>query len=260
MVGIRAISLLALLAVVCSRRDAETQSRGVMRSGGQDEAQTLGSFDPKESAALFVGVRSFPHDPTLNDVRYAVDDAIDLAFVLALDPRVHLVEPAHIILALSGDPQKAESRQNLQRLIAAGATVRSAAQVDILSALEEQANAAGSKGILVFAFATHGVSYEGTQYLLNATSVLRHRETTLSESKIREIASQSDAARSLILVDACRERLSGGVRSGGPDPRSAASLIQAMSGIAARWCFPRQPRASTPTTMTGAATVFSAPR
>lgn len=144
---------------------------------------------------------------------------------------MRLINPARVILALSGDPQKPESKQNLYRLVAAGAKVRSAGGTDILNALDEQASTAGRDGILVIAFATHGVSYDGTQYLLNATSALRHRETTLSESKIREIASRSDATRSLVLVDACRERLRDDQRSGGSDLRSAASLVEAMANV-----------------------------
>lgn len=192
-------------------------------------AAAADEFDTTQSAALFVGVRQFPYDTTLADVRYAVDDAIDLAFLLAMDGRVRLIDPSRMILALSGNPQKLESQQNLERLVAAGAQVRSAGQADVLTALDEQARKAGKSGVLVLAFATHGVSYDGTQYLLTASSVVRHRETMLSESKIRDIASKSDATRCLILVDACRERLSADRRSGGPDVRSAASLIQAMS-------------------------------
>src|SRR5258706_448855 len=83
-------------------------------------AETSG-FDRSQSAALFVGVRHFTHDENLTEVRYAVDDAVDLAFVFALDHNVHLVEAGRVVLALSGDPQKPESRQKLAALRAAGA-------------------------------------------------------------------------------------------------------------------------------------------
>lgn len=219
---IRWVPLLAIAAAVLA------DTRGVQPPAAK-AAAAIETFDPKQSAALFVGVREFPYDGALAEVRYAVDDAIDLAFVFTLDERVRLVEPSRVILALSGKPQKPESRQNLDRLVAAGAKVRSAGQADILIALQEQANAAGKGGLLVVSLATHGVSYEGMQHLLTATSVLAHREMSISESKIRDIASRSDAARSLILVDACRERLVGDRRNGEPDRRSAASLIRAMS-------------------------------
>lgn len=193
------------------------------------DTRTVEPFDVKESAALFVGVRDFPYDRDRAEVRFAVDDAVDLAFVVAFDERVRLVEPARMILALSGEPQKAESKRSLERLVTAGAQVRPAGLTDVLTALDEQKREAGRKGVLVIAFATHGMSIDGTLHLLTATSLLRHHETTISENKIRDV-SRSDAGRSLILLDACRERLHAGERSTTHDPRSAAPLIRAMAG------------------------------
>ena len=219
-----------LTGTICWLCDATADSRGV-RPLAADKSQAVEAFDPDQSAALFVGVRRFPYDPTLAEVRYAVDDAVDLACVLALGEQVRLVDPSRVILALSGEPQKPDSRRSLERLVAAGAQVRSAAGPDVLNALDEQSRAAGAKGVLIFAFATHGFTREGTQYLLSATSILRHGEGAISESEIRDIASQSDAARSLILIDACRERLTEDRRSSGPDARSAAALLRAMDGV-----------------------------
>lgn len=229
MVRVRIVLLLAVAAVVCSASIAGGGSRGVRTLPKEGQGDALETFDPQQSAALFVGVRRFPDDKTLAEVRYAVDDAVDLAFLLAMDAKVPLINPGRVVLALSGEPQKPESRQNLNRLVAAGARVRFAGQTDVLNALDDQARAAGRNGLLLIAFATHGVSSEGTQYLLTATSVLRHRETTLSENEIRDIASRSDAARSLILIDACRERLTDDRRNGAPDLRSVAPLIRAMA-------------------------------
>ena len=223
--------ILAIAIAVWLCGEAPADSRGAKIPSGEPQERRVEPFDPGQSAALFVGVREFTYDTTLAEVRYAVDDAVDLAFVLALDERVRLIEPGRVVLALSGKPQKRESQHNLDRLIAAGAKVRPAAQGDVLTALDEQARAAGRNGLLVIAFATHGVSFDGTQYLLMASSVLRHRETTLSESKIRDIASRSEAARSLVLIDACRERLVEDQRNGAPDVRSAASLFRAMADV-----------------------------
>src|ERR1700686_2757436 len=87
--------------------------------GRPSEADVSGGFDPAQSAALFVGVRDFTYDETVTEVRYAVDDAVDLAYVLAIGGKPHLVEPGRVILALSGDPQKPRSQQKLEALIAA---------------------------------------------------------------------------------------------------------------------------------------------
>lgn len=223
------IFLLGLASVRWAEVGAIDDSRGVQPLRTETTPLAVDTFDRKESAALFVGVRLFPYDKTLADVRYAVDDAVDLAFVLALDDRVRLIDADRVVLALSGEPQKPESQRNLKRLVAAGAQIRAAGQADILTALDEQARAVGKHGVLVITFAGHGVSFDGTQYLLTATSVLRHRETAVSESKIRDIASKSAADRTLILIDACRERLRDDQRNGEPDKQSAASLIRAMA-------------------------------
>jgi hypothetical protein len=82
------------------------------------EGQT--AFDPQQSAALFVGVRRFTHDE-ISEVRYAVDDAVDLAYVFALERRTHLVTAERVVLAISGRPEKPESHQRLRELEQAGA-------------------------------------------------------------------------------------------------------------------------------------------
>lgn len=221
--------MLLIAGTVCPFGDAVADSRGVRPLAAEETP--IETFAPDQSAALFVGVRRFPYDQSLAEVRYAVDDAVDLACLLALDERVRLVDASRVILALSGEPQKPDSRRNIERLVAAGARVRAAGGPDILNALDEQSRVVGRRGLLIFAFATHGFTKDGSQYLLSATSILRHAEGAISENEIRDIASQSDAARSLILIDACRERLAGGQRTGQPDTRSAAALLQAMDGV-----------------------------
>jgi hypothetical protein len=72
-------------------------------------------FDRKQSAALFVGVRHFTSE-SVEEVPYAVDDAIDLAYVFALDRRVSLVPPRRVVLALSGRAAKPQSRERLRAL------------------------------------------------------------------------------------------------------------------------------------------------
>lgn len=51
---------------------------------------------------MFVGIRRFTHDADLDPVRYAVDDAIDLAYAVSLDRSVPLIAPDRVALALSG--------------------------------------------------------------------------------------------------------------------------------------------------------------
>lgn len=210
---------------------AEIANAGVRPFDPHRQVEAAAPVEPAESAALFVGVRDFSRDETLTEVKYGVDDAIDLAYVVALVRKPQLVDPKRIVLALSGDPQKPKSTQSLDALRAAGAIVQTASQSDVLMLLEQQARAVGHNGVLIVSFATHGISHEGTQYLLTGSSLLRHRETGVTETKVREIVSQAQVPRAFILVDACRERLTSDIRSGSADPRSAAALLRDLSEV-----------------------------
>lgn len=178
------------------------------------------AVDSQQSAALFVGVREFKSDKTIMPVPYAVDDAVDLAFEIAIDGNPILVPPTRVVLALSGQPQKPRSKENLQKLLAAGALQTTAQQSDILQWLEKQAMSVGRNGILIVTFATHGMNESGRQYLLTEGSLVQHIETSLTEETIRDVVSRH-VSRSLILIDACRERLTRDTRAGVKDPRSA---------------------------------------
>jgi hypothetical protein len=146
-------------------------------------------------------------------VRYAADDAVDLAYLFVFDRHVRLVRPDRVVIALSGRPEKPESRQKLEALQRAGAALRHADQTDIVALLRRQAALAGKKGILIVSLATHGYARAGTAYVLGASSIVRYPATmAVPVPTILEIASLS-AGRSLILVDACRERLSAPTRS-----------------------------------------------
>ncbi|HEV7766159.1 MAG TPA: hypothetical protein VGQ76_14235 [Thermoanaerobaculia bacterium] len=167
----------------------------------------------------------------LVEVRYAVDDAIDLAYLFAFDAKVALVQPRRIVLALSGKPEKAESVERLKTLTEAGAVVESAGHTDVLALLESQAQTVGPNGILIAAFATHGfMGAQGNQYLVAGDSMLRHPETLLKDVKIRDLASRSDARRSLVLIDACRERMTV-TRGAAPEPMLAAPPLRPIRGV-----------------------------
>ncbi len=204
---------------------AMNRSRSVRRMTAEQVKAVRTPFNPEESAALFAGVRKFTQDQTA-DVPYAVDDAVDLAYLFALDPgvRLHLVMPQRVVLALAGTPQKEESKRRLQELETAGAEVAHATESDILRLLQQQAAVAGKGGILIVSLATHGYISKGVPYVLGSDSLADPR-TTLSTAEICDIAARAEAERSLILIDACRERLSDKTRAGVPDPNTAAPSI-----------------------------------
>ncbi|HEX2122605.1 MAG TPA: caspase family protein [Thermoanaerobaculia bacterium] len=185
-------------------------------------------FDRGQSAALFVGVRHFTHDATL-DVQFAADDAVDLAHMFALNPRVSLVPPHRAVLALSGKPQKEESQRRLEELEQAGARVEEASESDILKLLQRQAALVGRDGIFIVSLATHGYVRDGIPYVFAASSMYEHPLTTMPAPTIFDIVATSKARRSLLFIDACRDRITG-VRGGAPDPTAAAPRLDRRMG------------------------------
>ncbi len=160
-------------------------------------------FDPKQSGGLFVGVRKF--DYGLAEIPYAVDDAIDLAHLFALE--LGLLDPSLVTLALAGEAQKAESRQRLAALKEAGAR-----QVDPTATLSALLltlpDTTGADGLFVASFATHGFDEDGIQLLAHRQS---HPEdlaaTGIRMNKVFDWIARAKAPRRIVLVDACRERL-----------------------------------------------------
>jgi hypothetical protein len=204
----------------------ETRSAGPV---GLADLPPPAKFSRADSTGLFVGVRTFRHNDMLT-VPYAVDDAVDLAYKFSLDERVGLIPPRRVVLALSGAPQKDESKERLRELREAGATVEEATSGDILNLLKEQVAQAGTSGLFVFSLATHGfLDKEGDAYILGSTSAIGSAETALSTATLFDIA--GEAARSLIFIDACRDRIGQDSRGAGPDPTTAAPMISKMTRV-----------------------------
>jgi len=191
----------------------------------------LQQFDPAQSAGFFVGVRTFSADKSLAEVPYAVDDAVDLAYLFSIE--LGLIPPGRLILALSGEVQKHESRRRLKTLIEAGALTHGASQAEFYSTLLRQARTAHGRGIFVVAIATHGFDNRGIHYLTSATSILDFIDRTgIAASDVFDTVSESEASRRIVLIDACRERLTAN-RSPVFNERSRMTpeLAQAISQI-----------------------------
>jgi hypothetical protein len=193
-------------------------TRSVRPSGADAPAPP---FDPERSAGLFVGVRTFA-DGSIPEVPYAVDDAIDLAYAFACDSHVHLVTPRNVILALGGAPQKPESQQRLRELTDEGAEVHPA--VDLEELLDRQAARAGRGGLLIASFATHGLMSGGIQYVLGS-------DTAYSTAKMLDVIPEHGVPRSLILIDACKERIAAGARGVDATTYSLTPLMKHMPHI-----------------------------
>lgn len=206
-------------------------TRGV-RLAAEGSRSPSTHFDRSQSAALFVGVREFTDD--VERVPFAVDDAVDLAYVFAFDRRVCLVPPRRVVLVLSGRvPVKPESREHLRALREAGADIRFRAEAaDILAALREQTARAGREGLLIVSIAAHGFLRDGHGYILGASSRLRDPATMLAATEMFETMADTKAQRSVVFLDACRERMVKGKRSVLASAMSVAPRITHANGQA----------------------------
>ncbi len=191
-------------------------------------------FEPAQSAGIFVGVSRFDDDLFL-PVPFAVDDAVDLAHFFAFELR--LITPAKMVLGLAGKPQKPDSIDRLGALRGAGAEITSAHQTEIYTRLDAQRRAAGAGGLLVAALATHGFSDQGGDFLVAEDSLRRRIERTgVAVAEMFDDVARSPSPRRLVLLDACRERLSADTRAGSEAraamSRSFAAAIAGASGQA----------------------------
>lgn len=222
--------LLAVLALsLLSMTRCDGNGRGVRRLIEPTRRST--TFDPRQSAAVFVGIQRFTTDPRVARVPYAVDDAVDLAYALAVERNASLVPAQRVVLALSGEPYKMESKERLKTLRAEGAAVVPADRENLLGALERQAKLVGADGIFIASFATHGFSSDGVPYVLASTSLLNSPQTSISTASVLETIGTSKAGRSLVFIDACRERLQAATRATGLEVQSSAPLIREMKRI-----------------------------
>lgn len=201
-------------------------------SSEKAEFSRLVAFDPVASAGLFVGVSHF-EDERLAMVPFAVDDAVDLAYLFTLE--LGLVLPEHTALLLAGEPRKPDSMQRLARLVERGSSRRNARTADIYRALGQLTRGTEEGGLFIFTMATHGVSDQGGHFLL-ATDSLRERtvRTGVAVAEVFDEVSRAGAERRIVLLDACRERLSNGTRGKGESAMTksfAEAIAQARGSV-----------------------------
>jgi len=242
----QALAIAAGLAVCAQGAAQPPASHGIERLR-QPEATTLPPFDRDQSAGLFVGVNSFSHglcdgcaenEKKIADLRFDVDDAIDLAYRFSV--QLGLIPPHKVRLLLAGQPWKEISRLRLDELARSGAIVIwQASKADILSCLSHLVGQhSGRSGLLVVSVASHGIIAKGDDYILGSDAVYEFLpETGLRTATLLDITSRAPSARRLILIDACREKITEDARGTGPDPQTASSkqrslLIGQTEGLA----------------------------
>ncbi|QDT14990.1 right-handed parallel beta-helix repeat-containing protein [Alienimonas californiensis] len=198
---------------------------------------------PAGGAGLFVGVNRFS-DPSgaVSDLRYAVNDAVGLAHLFALE--LDLIPAKNCTLALSGEPDGERGQAELKALTAAGAQVTGATKSEILDGLFRACDAAAqavgpaagqaagpagaenaaARAPLVISLSSHGFDDAGTPFVMPSDGRRRRLGVTaLPLSIVEDEAGRSRAGHRLLLVDACQERI------GGTKAVGAAGTVAAMS-------------------------------
>jgi|CXWL01.1.fsa_nt_gi hypothetical protein len=177
-------------------------------------------FDPVQSAGLFVGVSEF-EDPRLPFVPFAVDDAVDLAHLFALE--LGLIAPGLCVLALAGEPRKPDSVERLRTLLSHGASERRARMRELYRSLAELGRETGEQGLFLVAVASHGVTDQSGDHIVAVDSLAdRLLRTGVSVNEIFDEVARAGAPRRVVLLDTCRERLTQGTRGLGGRPMSAS--------------------------------------
>jgi len=198
-----------------------------------EEARQDQSFRWEESRGLFFGVNEFA-DKEIPNLNFAVDDAVDLAFLFSCE--LELILPARINLALSGAPRKRETADKLEWLRTSGAGIGEARGGQSLEkSAFELGRATGENGLWALSFSSHGFSTkDGNNYIAVADSWWRRiAESGISVNRLLDDIAEANTTRRLLVVDACRSHLGGGTRrlgdSSGDDGMSK-SFLQALKG------------------------------
>ncbi|MCC5946780.1 MAG: SUMF1/EgtB/PvdO family nonheme iron enzyme [Bernardetiaceae bacterium] len=185
----------------------------------------LPGFNVDHSRGLFIGVNEFSN---FKKIPYAVDDAIDLAYLFSME--LQLVKPEHIVVLLWGEPVKEDTKKRLSELIdnngnvfnarrysgsssnrnVAGAEyIGGATYLNTLNALVNQGRGAGEDGFLILHAATHGYNSDGVDYILTTDSITTLlNDSAVNTNRVLSQVVSSKSQRRLIFLDACRELFS----------------------------------------------------
>jgi len=194
--------------------------------------EPVAKIAPIGNAGLFVGVNRFNKDNSLNDLAYAVNDAIELAYLFVFELR--LIPPDNCVVLLSGTPSSDMAsqhvREHLERLQRSGATIKSADRTEVLlSFLQVNNFGHEDSNILICSFCSHGFEDRGDAFIMPSDGVKRLlNETAIPLRTIETRMQESKAGHRLLLVDACQERISARSAQGNA-PRSTEAFLLAFN-------------------------------
>lgn len=198
-------------AGVAQPKDESTGQTRAISVRGKQLFEPLNNTAPSGNAGLFVGVNRFD-DAALNELSYAVHDAIELAHLFVIE--LKLVPPANCWILLSGEPAAGSAAQRVRAHLAelkrAGASVRDAERTDLLRAfLKARDVAKEESNLLVCSLSSHGFEDRGQPYVMPSDGIRDLlADTAVSLQTIETNMQRSRAGHRLLLVDACQERIS----------------------------------------------------
>ena len=198
------------------------QARGVYAVPPSTQREI--GFSPQQSAGVFIGVNHFGSGRTgpapFADIPFAVDDAVDLAYLFSHE--LGLVPAEKMVLFLSGEPVKAETRKKLDWLSGAGASRFEALLTRIWEAAQSRVIDSGREGLVVLGAATHGFQMDGKSFLVVKDTLKDRKTTAISVKELLETVLAAPASRKIAFLDSCKERVAKGGRNTGSTEVSQA--------------------------------------
>jgi hypothetical protein len=163
------------------------------------------SIDWTQSAGVFIGIETFVSEAGAPpDVRYAADDATDLAWLFAKE-LPSLLPSDRIDLRLSGRPHKRTSLEHLLILQREGSVTGTGISPDSIYAhIRESAMKVGPDGVLILSIATHGYTIDGAHVLLTPDATTSDPKGVVL-SRMLDAIPPGHGRRVLLFADACRK-------------------------------------------------------
>ena len=160
-----------------------------------------------DSAALFIGVNHFTEDDSLAGLKYAVNDAVEQAYVFVKE--LKLIPPKNCILCISGEPSDPLVNLQLAELRKSGVEITTAAKPKILQSLQLVTRIPSNRSdIVIVSFSTHGFESTEGVYLMPTDGLRRFLgDTAIFSATVRDSILNSSAGKKLLILDACRERV-----------------------------------------------------
>ncbi|HEY1169794.1 MAG TPA: caspase family protein [Verrucomicrobiae bacterium] len=162
------------------------------------------STKSEQSAGLFVGVGKFGFQAGLENLEYAPDDAVALAYRLVVE--LKMVPPAKAQVVLAGEPKSVRGRKQLAELKATKLEVVEGTRNGLQKALRKFSNQAEAGGLALMSFSGHGYETQKDVYLMPSDGNWQLVRTTgVSCESVWDAMRASKARTKVLLLDACRQ-------------------------------------------------------